>query len=403
LSLRARFFDKVDSLSSELVELTQEMVHTPSENPPGDERAVSGLVSDRLEALGFDVELVESEPRRVNTLGTLRGAGGDGNFLFNGHYDTVPVGNLEFWSVDPFGGLVKDGRLYGRGSGDMKGAIASAIIAAKALGEAGIGLQGDFMIHGVADEEFFGRYGTRYLAEKGYVDSETVDMAVVGEGSVKDGVIHARTAVRGRVLVKLLVRGKSAHSSRPQDGVNAVLKMGKVLLAIDNHGFSFPPHPLLPAPSIAPGTVIKGGTKDNIIPELCEAICDVRIVPGMTVDGVLEDVRGVVGELKGRDPELDVEVTSPLNKPPSEISVSDDLFRIADRAVRATVGYELRPVGTSGSNDTSWLTTISRIPAMAFGPGGGNAHGADEWASVGMLVDFAKIYGLMAMEICGVR
>jgi succinyl-diaminopimelate desuccinylase len=403
LSLRARFFDKVDSLSSELVELTQEMVHTPSENPPGDERAVSGLVSDRLEALGFDVELVESEPRRVNTLGTLRGAGGGGNFLFNGHYDTVPVGNLEFWSVDPFGGLVKDGRLYGRGSGDMKGAIASAIIAAKALGEAGIGLQGDFMIHGVADEEFFGRYGTRYLAEKGYVDSETVDMAVVGEGSVKDGVIHARTAVRGRVLVKLLVRGKSAHSSRPQDGVNAVLKMGKVLLAIDNHGFSFPPHPLLPAPSIAPGTVIKGGTKDNIIPELCEAICDVRIVPGMTVDGVLEDVRGVVGELKGRDPELDVEVTSPLNKPPSEISVSDDLFRIADRAVRATVGYELRPVGTSGSNDTSWLTTISRIPAMAFGPGGGNAHGADEWASVGMLVDFAKIYGLMAMEICGVR
>jgi succinyl-diaminopimelate desuccinylase len=403
LSLRARFFDKVDSLSSELVELTQEMVHTPSENPPGDERAVSGLVSDRLEALGFDVELVESEPRRVNTLGTLRGAGGDGNFLFNGHYDTVPVGNLEFWSVDPFGGLVKDGRLYGRGSGDMKGAIASAIIAAKALGEAGIGLQGDFMIHGVADEEFFGRYGTRYLAEKGYVDSETVDMAVVGEGSVKDGVIHARTAVRGRVLVKLLVRGKSAHSSRPQDGVNAVLKMGKVLLAIDNHGFSFPPHPLLPAPSIAPGTVIKGGTKDNIIPELCEAICDVRIVPGMTVDGVLEDVRGVVGELKGRDPELDVEVTSPLNKPPSEISTSDELFRIADRAVRATVGYELRPVGTSGSNDTSWLTTISRIPAMAFGPGGGNAHGADEWASVGMLVDFAKIYGLMAMEICGVR
>ena len=403
MSLRAKFFDKVDSLSSELVELTQEMVRTPSENPPGDERAVSGLVSDRLEALGFDVELVESEPRRVNTLGTLRGAGGGGNFLFNGHYDTVPVGNLEFWSVDPFGGLVKDGRLYGRGSGDMKGAIASAIIAAKAMGEAGIGLQGDYMIHGVADEEFFGRYGTRYLAEKGYVDSETVDMAVVGEGSVKDGVIHARTAVRGRVLVKLLVRGKSAHSSRPQDGVNAVLKMGKVLLAIDNHGFSFPPHPLLPAPSIAPGTVIKGGTKDNIIPELCEAICDVRIVPGMTVDGVLEDVRGVVGELKGLDPELDVEVTSPLNKPPSEISTSDELFRIADRAVRAAVGYELRPVGTSGSNDTSWLTTISRIPAMAFGPGGGNAHGADEWASVGMLVDFTKIYGLMAMEICGVR
>ena len=157
MSLRTKFFDKVDSLSSELVELTRDMIRTPSENPPGDERAVSGLVSERLEAIGFDVELVESEPRRVNTLGTLKGAGGGRNFLFNGHYDTVPVGNLDFWSVDPFGGLVKDGRIYGRGSGDMKGAIASAIIAAKALDEAGIRLNGNFMIHGVADEETFGR------------------------------------------------------------------------------------------------------------------------------------------------------------------------------------------------------------------------------------------------------
>jgi acetylornithine deacetylase/succinyl-diaminopimelate desuccinylase-like protein len=161
LSLEAKFFNRVDSLSTELVELTRDMIRTPSENPPGDERAISGLVSEQLEALGFDVELVESEPRRVNTLGKLMGAGGGRNFLFNGHYDTVPVGNLDFWSVDPFGGLVKDGLIYGRGSGDMKGAIASAIIAAKALDEAGIGLQGDFMIHGVADEEFFGRYGTK--------------------------------------------------------------------------------------------------------------------------------------------------------------------------------------------------------------------------------------------------
>ncbi len=402
MSLQAKYFEKVDALSSGLVELTRDMIRIPSENPPGDERAISGLVSDRLEALGFDVESVEPEPMRVNTLGTMKGTGGGRNFLFNGHYDTVPTGDLDFWSVDPYEALVEDGRIYGRGSGDMKGAIASAIIAAKALDEAGIRLKGDFAIHAVADEEFFGRYGTKYLAEKGFVNSKTVDMAVVGEGSVEDDIIRARTAVRGRVLVNLMVRGKSAHSSRPQNGINAVLKMGKLLLAIDNHGFNFPPHPLLPAPTIAPGTVIKGGTKDNVIPELCEAICDVRIVPGMTVEGVLEEVRSVVKELRAQDPEMEVEVSSPLNKPPSEIPTSEELFKVADRAVRATVGYELRPVGTSGSNDTSWLTTIAKIPAMAFGPGGANAHGADEWASIEMLVDFAKIYGLMAMEICGV-
>ena len=403
MSIWTKFFQRIDALTPELIELTQKLVKTPSENPSGDERGVSGVVSECLEALGFNVELVEGEPLRVNTLGKLEGSGGGRNFLFNGHYDTVPVGDLDFWSVDPFGGLVKEGRIYGRGSGDMKGAIASAIIAAKALGEAGIRLKGDFMIHGVADEEIFGRYGTRYLAEKGYVSPENVDMAVVGEGSMKDGRIHARTAVRGRVLVNLKVRGKSAHSSRPQNGVNAVLKMSKVLLAIDAHGFDFPPHPLLPAPTIAPGTVIKGGTKGNVIPELCEAISDVRIVPGMTVEGVLGEILGIVDGLKKLDLELDVEVSSPLNKPPSEIPASHELFRVADEAVRATVGYELKPVGTSGSNDTSWLTTVAGIPAMAFGPGGGNAHGADEWTSIETLGDFAKIYGLMAMEICGVE
>ncbi|MGD2142782.1 MAG: M20 family metallopeptidase [Candidatus Bathyarchaeota archaeon] len=400
MSLQAQFFDKVESFKPELIDLTRELIKTPSENPPGNERAVSRLVSERLESLGFEVKVVKSKPNRVNTLGTLKGMGGGRGFLFNGHYDTVPIGDLDFWSVDPFGGNVKEGKIWGRGSGDMKGAIASAIIAAKTLIEVGVRLKGDFMIHGVADEETFGRYGTRFLAEKGYIDPRVVDMAVVGEGSVKDGVIHARTAVRGRVLVNILVKGKSAHSSRPQDGINAVLKMGKVLLAIDEHAFRFPPHPLLPAPTIAPGTVINGGTKDNVIPELCEAICDVRIVPGMTVEGVLEEVREVVKGLIERDPELDVEVTSPLNKPPSEIPSSHELFKIADRSVKATVGYGLNPVGTSGSNDTSWLTTISKIPAMAFGPGGGNAHGADEWASIEMLVNFAKIYGLMAMDIC---
>jgi len=149
--------------------------------------------------------------------------------------------------------------------------------------------------------------------------------------------------------------------------------------------------------------VIKGGTKGNVIPELCESASDVRIVPGMTVEGVLGEIQGIVDGLKKDDPELDVEVSSPLNKPPSEIPATHELFRIADEAVRATVGYELKPVGTSGSNDTSWLTTVAGIPAMAFGPGGGNAHGADEWTSIEMLVDFAKIYGLMALDICGVE
>ena len=399
MSIEKHLIDEIEQLHDDIVEYTRGMVRIPSENPPGNETEVSDYVSELLTPLGFDVTQVESKPNRVNTLGVLKGTGGGKTLLWNGHYDTVPVGNLDYWTVDPFIGEIKDGRIYGRGSGDMKGAIASAIVAAKALGNLDIRLKGDLRLHAVADEEFFGRYGTKYLCEKGYI--KDVDAAIVGEASTRDDKIMARPAVRGRTLVNIHVKGKSAHSSRPDIGVNAVLKMSKVLLAIDETQFSFPKHRLLPDPTIAPGTTIKGGTKDNIIPEDCDAVCDVRTVPGMDPEQVIQDIKAVVEGLKKSDPELDVNVESPLNKPPSEISLNHPLYKSAAKATEQVVGYRLEPLGASGSNDTSYLTNLAGVPAMAFGPGGGNAHAPDEWADVETLVTFAKIYGLMMLDICG--
>jgi len=405
LELKTKFLEKVDSLSTELVDLTREMVRIPSENPPGDEREISELVAHKMKALGFEVELVEPKAKRVNTLATLRGSGGGRSFLFNGHYDTVPVGNREFWSVDPFDSLVKDGRIYGRGSGDEKGAIASMIIAAKALDQAGVRLKGSLLIHAVADEETGSTYGTRHLVENGYETKDKVDMAIVGEASVYDNRIYARTAVRGLQWLKIVVKGKAAHSSRPKNGVNAVLNMCKILLALNEHKFSFKPHHLLPEPTIAPGTIIRGGIKENIVPELCEATCDIRIIPGMTSEDTLEEVRAVIDSLKRQDPTINAEVAPTSWWPPSEISTSEELFQFAKNAVATVTGYELTPRGFAGSNDTSWLTNIAHISAMAFGPGDNylsGAHGPDEWVSTDRLLDFSKIYGLMVIEACGV-
>jgi len=406
LSLQERFLGKVGSLSDDLVKLTRDMIRIPSENPPGNETEISELVKEKLASLGFDVELVEPAPKRVNALGVLQGKGGGGNFLFNGHYDTVPVGNLEFWSVDPHEGVIKDWRIYGRGSGDEKGAIASAIIAARALGEIGARLKGNFLIHAVADEETGSKHGTRYLVEKGYESTKNVDMAVVGEASVYNSKIYARTAVRGLQWIKVVVRGKAVHGSRPQEGINAVLNMCKILLALNEHKFTAKPHPLLPEPTVAPGTVIKGGIKENVIPELCEATCDIRIIPSMTSEGVLQEVRAVIDSLKQKDPTINAEVTSTSWWPPSEISTSEEVFKIAKNATRNVAGYELTPRGFTGSNDTSWLTNVARIPAMAFGPGDNymsGTHGPDEWVSIDRLLDFAKIYGLMVIEACGLH
>lgn len=404
-TLKSKLIDEVESLSKELIELTRDLVRIPSENPPGDEAEVSEKVGEELRALGFEVEFVEPAPRRVSTLGTLKGSGGGRNFLYNGHYDTVPIGNLEFWTVDPYKGVVKDGKIYGRGTGDMKSSIAAAIIAAKALKNVGVKLKGDFMIHAVADEETGSSHGTKYLVENGYETADNVDMAVVGEGSVYKDRIHVRTAVRGAHWLKITTRGRSAHASRPEAGVNAVLHMCKILLVLSEYKFKFTKHELLPDPSISAGTIIKGGVKENVIPEMCEATCDLRVVPGMTREETLGEIRGVFDSLKKEDPSIDARVETIYWWPPSETPISEDVFKVASKAVQEVAGYELTSRGTSGSNDTSWLKNIAGIPTVAFGPGDNyksGAHGPDEWVSIERLVDFAKIYGLMAMDICGV-
>jgi acetylornithine deacetylase/succinyl-diaminopimelate desuccinylase family protein len=405
LCIKEKFLGKVESLEEEIIELTRDLVRIPSENPPGNEEEISQYVSEKMEALGFKIEFVEPEPKRVNTLGILEGNSRGINFLFNGHYDTVPIGNLEFWSMDPFEGMVEERKIYGRGAGDMKGGIASAIIAAQAMIECGIRLKGNFLIHAVSDEETGSKFGTRYLVENGYESRENVDLAVIGEGSVFKNKIYARTAVRGLQWLKIVSKGKAVHGSRPEEGVNAVLNMCKILLALNKHTFKFTPHSLLPKPTIAAGTLINGGTKANVIPELCEAVCDVRVIPGMSSEDVINEAQDVINKLKKKDPDINAEVSSLFWWPTSEISKSENVFQIANSAVRNVSGYDLVPRGTSGSNDTAWLTGIAKIPAMAFGPGDNyqsGAHGANEWVSIDRLVDFAKIYGLMAIEACGI-
>jgi acetylornithine deacetylase/succinyl-diaminopimelate desuccinylase-like protein len=233
-----------------------------------------------------------------------------------------------------------------------------------------------------------------------------MDMAVVGEGSVYKDKVYARPAVRGYQLFKVTVTGKAHHSSRPNEGINASLKMAKILQAIDAHHFQFKRHPLLPQPTIAAGTMIKGGTSENVIPERCEAICDVRLVPGMTGEGILDEIRDIIDNLKRDDPEICSDVSSVFYWPSGEVAMTETIYRIAEKVTPLATGYSLEPIGTEGSNDTCWLNNVAGIPAIAFGPGDNylsGEHGPDEWVSIARLIDFAKIYALMAIEACGVE
>ena len=408
MSLKQEFSNRIESLRDELVELLRGMIRIPSENPPGDEREVVEYLIKKMTSYGIDAELVEAKTKRVNAVGTLCGTEENKAFLYNGHIDTVPAGSRELWSVDPYSGVVKEGRMYGRGTGDMKGASACAIIAARAMNDIGVRLKGDFLIHCVADEETGSKLGTRHLIDKGYTTSENVAMAVCGEGSVKDDRIYTQLGIRGSQTIKLLVKGKAAHGGRPYEGVNAVLKMCKILLALDEYKLRYTNYPLFADPTVVVGRDIRVETHGSSIPVFCESTYRARVVPGMTSDGVISEVNAVIDSLKVDDPEINAEVIPTSWVEPSEplsTSASSELFKIADKAVRATAGYKLKPYPFPGGNDTRWLRSAG-IPTMVLGPAdifryGG--HRPDEWVSIDRLVDFTKIYGLIAMEVCGIH
>lgn len=402
MSIQKKFLQHVDSLSRELVNLTQELIQRKSENPPGDERTVSELVAAEFNKLGLQVTQIEAQPNRINTIGIRKGTGDGHSLLFNGHYDTVPIGNINNWSVEPYSGTPSNGWLIGRGTADEKGAIAAVITMVKALQDCGIQLSGDLQIHAVADEETGSHYGTQHLIQKGYVNA---DMAVVMEGSTFNRQIHVRTAIRGLHWVEVITKGKAAHSSRPRAGASAVLAMARILLALDQHNFKHTPHALLPPPTIAAGTMINGGIKENVIPESCRAICDIRTIPGMTKTNILDEIQKIIGHTMKTYPDINIELNTRHWWPSSEISENEEVVTLAKKATETVVGYQLKPIGTAGSNDASYLNTLANIPTIAFGPGDqllSRTHGANERVEIQNLINFAKIYGLMAMNACGV-
>lgn len=394
---------EVEKLKPNLLELVQKLVRIPSENPPGNEVDVAQFLSDVFSQIGFDVRQYEVMSRRVNVAATLRGKGGGRSILFNGHTDVVPAGPRDLWTKDPFGGEFDGTRIWGRGSADMKGALGSIVIALRALANAGVNLNGDVVVHAVADEEA-NSLGTKYMIEK---DLAKADLAIVGEGSVANESIYIRPAVRGICWLTLKTMGRAAHASNPAHGVNAILGMSKLLLALKDLQLQFTPHAILPSPTISPGTVIRGGIKTNVIPPECYADVDIRTVPGMKTDEVLSSVTDVIERIQKENPGLTATITDVNWGTPAEIPESHELVQFARRAAKQVTGFDPKFRGGYGTNDARLLINDAKIPTLCgFGPGDdavSNAHGPDENVSLASLLEFAEIYALMTLWICGAK
>jgi succinyl-diaminopimelate desuccinylase len=393
---------EVDRLRPRLIETAQLLIRTPSVNPPGDEREVAEIIREKLTSLGLKARLVARAPRRPNVLATLQGEGGAPDLLFNGHMDVVPPGNPDSWSVDPFGGSLREGRIYGRGAADMKGALASIITALNALVNREAPLAGSIIFHAVADEEAGSNHGTKYLVARGLARAH---YGVVAEGSVFGSKICLRPAVRGSCWIRLETFGRAAHASNPKAGVHAVLQMAKLLIALQSLQLKHQPHYILPPPTITPGTRIAGGEKVNVIPDRCVAEADIRTIPGMTAQNVLQQVQELIESMARQDPNFKARATIMAYSEPAEVPRNSKIVRIARGSAKRVTGAYPEFRAGYGSNDSTYLINQAKIPTICgFGPGDheeGNAHGPDENVSIDMMVSFAKIYALMCLRLCG--
>lgn len=381
-----RFLNKKD-----LINLTRQLIQIPTENPPGNEKKAVLFLKPFLSKMGFRVDVHLSPKGRYNLVAEKRWGKGGRNLIFNGHLDVVPSGDPVQWKYPPFGGKFYKGRIYGRGASDMKGGIASFIHALSMINRSKIPLhQGGLILHLVSDEESHGHQGMGFLAQRGGISGDAV---IVGEPTNCDLVI----AQKGALWLKISTFGKSAHGSRPSQGINAIEKMMTLVEQLNSMPL-LQEHSLLGRPTINIGK-IQGGSKINMVPDRCEIEVDRRLLPNEKKEDVLRAMEKVIKSVQVRDPFLKYQIEEIDYAEPSEIDPDEEIVRVGIEAGQEVLGKKPKVRGFSGFTDGRFYVNHFQIPTLILGPGGTDqSHTTDESVEVDALVHTALMYGLIIMK-----
>jgi succinyl-diaminopimelate desuccinylase len=381
--------------TDEVLDFARALISAPSENPGGTEDEAAAAASDILTGLGASPETIRSDEGRPSVVASI-GSGERPSLAWNGHLDVVPVGDPSNWVHGPWAGVVEDGRLIGRGSADMKGPVASALAAASALRRAGIELAGTLTFHLAADEEHMGMYGTKVLWDRGML---VQDACIVGEPSD----LRVGLAERGGAWITATARGKAAHGSQPNLGVNAIASMARLLLRLPEV-LPDREHPLVGRPSVN-AAVIAGGSAPNVVPDRCELLIDRRIVPGETDPAeVLAPFDRLAAEIAKEHPEVDLTFKIDGWTDAAEAEPDSDIAGVAREAIAAERGAHPSDVGFTGITDARFYINDAEIPTVILGPGSLTvAHTANEWVLVDDLVAAARIYARIFVGFLGAR
>lgn len=394
-----REYEKIASLidEKELIVLTQKLISIPSyhglEVP---EKDISAFIFDFLKKEGISVEQVPVEKERCNVIASYgKGINAEKTLMLEGHMDTVDVKNMK---VDPFSGVIKDGKIFGRGSVDMKGALAAMITALLAVKKSGLELEGKAFFAGVVDEEFWFR-GADYIAKNG----PKTKYAVVGEPTSLE--IH--NGHRGLIWIEIKVTGKYAHGGTPDQGINAIEKMNSVITAIVEKllpEIRKRAHPIT-GPALLNLGHIRGGTQPSTVAGDCILQFDRRWLPEESQAEAMQEVRDLLSRLMAEDSQLKADVSvmdggMGIDFPPlvcEENSALVDSLKAASDQVTGRHKLSYFPAWTDGSI----LSRDGGIETVVFGPGHlTSAHSEEEFCPVKDLVDASKVYLHTILSIC---
>jgi acetylornithine deacetylase len=373
------------------IELLRDLVAIDSVNPslaPGGagEAEVASAIADHMRKAGLDVEVTEVVSGRPNVVGVLDGRSPGPTLMFCGHLDTVGVIGMP----DPFSPVERDGRLYGRGTQDMKGGLASMISAAESIAISGGLKTGRIIVAGVIDEEYESR-GAEALVEKWRADAaiitEPTDMVI--------GVGH-----RGYQWVEVETKGKAAHGSLPKEGRDAILRMGRVLARLEALGRrleSGQPHPIQGAPSLH-ASLIDGGRELSTYPDHCSLRMERRTVTGEPENAALMEVEEILRSLKEEDAEFEGTARALFGQPPYQTPPGHTLPQAVEN-VMGKLGRKTHHSGMTFWTDAAILGRAG-IPTVVFGPGGAGLHGLDEYVIIEDVLTCRDALTELARDFC---
>jgi succinyl-diaminopimelate desuccinylase len=420
--MTARLIAAVEARRDALIALTQALVRSPSVNPAGAHYAdCAQIVTDHLQAAGFETETIRAHGAladsdaypRLNVIARREGTGPGPCVHFNSHYDVVPVG--EGWTEDPFGGAIKNGRIYGRGTCDMKGGLAASMIAAEALAEIG-GWPGVLEVSGVADEETGGFGGAAWLAQNGYFSADRQDHVIIPEPFNPDRICIGH---RGVWWGELQVFGRIAHGSMPFLGDCAVRHMAAVIHAMETElipdlAARHTAAPVVPEGARVPTlnlASLHGGQAEGAdgnlapnVPDTARLIFDRRFIAEEQLADVQAEMRALIGRVADARG-FRWELRDIFHVLPTLTDANGPVVRATSAAIHAVRGVEAQIVCSPGTYDQKHFDQIGGVhDCIAYGPGILDlAHQPDEYVDIEDLVASAKVMALAAWRLLNGR